>query len=142
MNSDITLFRQNMAELFAAATGLEKNNAGEVLFEGKSFNSFDELLENGKLELVRTQTQFFETCLAAGEVDDETKELLMQMTDEAKKTIFDYAVACLAQKKISGDEFANRTRLFIKSVSSEDFKAQVLKKAENILGCEIYVELK
>ena len=139
MNTDLESFRQNISSLFAASTGVDVESANKILFEGQSFDFFDEMLAQGSLELVRTQLQFFETSIAAGMNDGETMELLSSIAEETKQKMYDFAVNCLTQKKISEDTFVLRTKKFVDNLSNQNFRDKVWKKAQNLLGTEIYV---
>ena len=129
---DATNFRQQLSNQFAAATGLNAENSKKILFEGENFNKFDLVFGEPKLDLIKTQLQFFEMSISTN--DSESAELLKQMLLEAQQTIFDYAVNLLKNKEISKSEFKTRAEEFISATRNENLKSQALTKAEKIVG--------
>ena len=138
MDNTIEDFRQQLSNQFASATALSTEDSNKILFEDKVFLDFDLIFGEPKLELVKTQLQFFETCIAGS--DSESTEYLKDMLLESQQTIFSYAILALKNNKITNEEFKKRAQKFANATNNQTLKKQVMQTSANILGEELFIQ--
>ena len=138
MDNTIEDFRQQLSNQFSAATALSTQDSQKTLFEDKPFPNFDLVFGEPKLELVKTQLQFFETCIATS--DNESTEYLKDMLLESQQTIFSYAIFALKNNKITKEEFKKRAQNFANATNNQALKKQVIQASNNILGEELFIQ--
>ena len=138
MDNTIEDFRQQLSNQFASATALSTEDSNKILFEDKAFLDFDLIFGEPKLELVKTQLQFFETCIAGS--DSESTEYLKDMLLESQQTIFSYTILALKNNKISTEEFKKRAQKFANATNNPKLKEQVIQASANILGEELFIQ--
>ena len=143
MKEDIDKFRSTLTKQFSAVTALDDEQSNEILFGTETFEPFDTLTEQGNLDLVKTQLQFFELGIVRDDYssDPETAKILTNMLLETQQMIFGFALSSYRNKKISKEDLQLRAKTFIGLTNNNQLKMSIAKNVQNLTGEPLFVEV-